>query len=93
MKYVHVPVDWKEPTPADFSAFSKILDRVEGTKLLIHCAANYRVTAFFGLYAMKRFGWSAERFDKFVHDVWDPKEYPAWDRFIDDMKEVIAASG
>ncbi len=42
-------------------AFFAAMDAHKGEKTLVHCAANYRVTAFIGLYRVIREGWSPEK--------------------------------
>ena len=60
MAYHHIPVEWEQPQASDFVAFETIMSQLPASKTLIHCAANYRVTAFYSLYAMKHQGWSAD---------------------------------
>ena len=91
MEYHHIPVEWERPTESDFEAFARQLKQAGQTKVLIHCAANYRVTAFFSLYAMQDLGWSEEQADKFMALVWQRDEYPVWEAFIRRMKTRIAA--
>ena len=50
MAYYPIPVIWDQPKEADFEAFEAALDALGDQKVLIHCAANYRVTAFYSLY-------------------------------------------
>lgn len=90
MSYYHIPVDWENPTENDFAAFEKLLQHLPPQKTLIHCAANYRVTAFYSLYAMKNLGWSEQQADEFRALVWNERDYPVWEKFIRAMKEKIA---
>ena len=48
--YVHVPVSWEDPKPADFDRFRKALDAHRERNVLIQCAANYRASAMTYLY-------------------------------------------
>ena len=82
MEYVHIPVDWGEPTDADFTAFESAMNRLGGEKVLIHCAANYRVTAFYSLYARKYLGWTDEQAEAFRAQIWAGSDYPVWNDFI-----------
>src|SRR5690606_29129079 len=43
MEYIYIPVDFKQPTSADFLRFSEALDQVQERNVHVHCAANYRV--------------------------------------------------
>jgi protein tyrosine phosphatase (PTP) superfamily phosphohydrolase (DUF442 family) len=82
--YVYLPVDFDAPTHADYEAFAEAMDAHEGEKVHVHCAANYRVTAFYGVYAVDRDRWTEDQAGAFVRDVWDPSEFPAWQAFLDD---------
>ena len=82
MAYVHIPVGWGNPTDADYDAFVQAMNRLAGQKLLIHCAANFRVTAFYSLYARRHLGWSAEQAAAFRSQIWAGSDYPIWEAFI-----------
>ncbi|GAB4578983.1 MAG: hypothetical protein Fur0022_17200 [Anaerolineales bacterium] len=90
MIYHHIPVDWQNPQESDFAAFETTLQALAGKKILIHCAANYRVTAFYGLYAMKHLGWTEAQADALRVPIWGNALYPAWETFIQAMKAKIA---
>lgn len=90
MAYHHIPVDWEHPTESDFEAFETLLQQMAPGKTLIHCAANFRVTAFYSLYAMKHLGWSEARADEFRNSIWHGSDYPVWERFIERMKTGLA---
>ena len=89
LDYVYVPVDFAAPTHADFEAFSRAMDAHHGQQLHVHCAANYRVSAFYGLYAVQQGLWSVDQADAFVRDLWDPSEHPVWAAFIDDERRRL----
>jgi protein tyrosine phosphatase (PTP) superfamily phosphohydrolase (DUF442 family) len=80
--YVAIPVDFDAPTPADFAAFVRTMDAHVGGRVHVHCAANYRVSAFYALYAELRGRWTRQEADAFVADVWEPGEHPPWADFI-----------
>jgi uncharacterized protein (TIGR01244 family) len=83
MEYVHIPVQFREPTEADLTTFCHAMQAHQGKKVLVHCAANKRVTAFVGLYGALRLGWSRERAFALMRSVWEPDE--VWMRFISSM--------
>ena len=89
MSYHHIPVDWEQPKEDDFIQFEKILKDLGEAKILIHCAANFRVTAFYSLYAQKNLGWARGRAFRFRETIWQGSSYPAWDEFILEMEEKI----
>jgi protein tyrosine phosphatase (PTP) superfamily phosphohydrolase (DUF442 family) len=93
LQYHHIPVVWDNPQPADFDAFTRTMHSLSGQHVLIHCAANFRVTAFYGLYAMQSLGWTEAQADALRARVWQHHQYPVWEAFILDMKARLAASG
>ena len=86
LEYHYIPVDFGHPTAADFAAFASALDGLGEKRVLIHCAANYRVSAFYSLYAMKRCGWSEEEASTLIGSLWDPAERQPWRDFLERMK-------
>ncbi len=50
MDYIQVPVIWDKPTKSDFYAFAGAMQREPDRKTLLHCAANFRASAFSFLY-------------------------------------------
>lgn len=93
MAYEHIPVEWEDPRESDFAAFEAAMARLPQGKILIHCAANFRVTAFYSLYALKHLGWSEEEAEQFRMRIWQGSDYPVWEQFLANMKEQIAAEG
>ena len=91
MTYVHIPVEWENPQKEDFAAFETALRRAEGEKVLVHCAANYRVTAFVSLYGMKHWGWSAAEADALMAHVWKAGQFSVWDALVAELREGIRA--
>ena len=89
MAYEHIPVAWDDPRESDFTAFEAAMQRHAGGKLLVHCALNYRVTAFVSLYGLKHEGWSREQAEALRAKVWQG-DYPAWNAFIERMTRACA---
>lgn len=89
MLYYHIPVEWENPKEADFTAFEEILAHLPPGKTLIHCAANYRVTAFYSLYAQKHLGWSPEQAEHFRAQIWREGNHPVWEGFIKTIQKNI----
>lgn len=89
MAYHHIPVDWKNPTEQDFAAFEQVMRTRAAGKTLTHCAANFRVTAFFSLYARKHLGWSDDQAAAFRASVWEGSHEPIWEAFIAHMNARI----
>ena len=89
LAYHHIPVDWEEPTIADFEAFEQAMAQVATIPVLIHCAANFRVTAFYSLYARKHLGWSAAEGAALRASIWDGSNYPVWEAFIGEVASTL----
>ena len=87
VKYFHIPVDFQAPNESDYSKFSRILDGLLEKKVHIHCAANYRVSAFYALYALRTKSWTQKQADEFISDIWDPSDYPRWPAFIERVSQ------
>lgn len=92
MTYHHIPVAWTNPKREEFTAFTHVMDELRSKKVLIHCAANYRVTAFYSLYAMKREGWSLEQADRLIARIWESRpDYrmdDTWKTFIEEIRNL-----
>src|SRR5262245_211242 len=88
IEYIHIPVDFKQPTERDLAAFCEALDRVVGRKVHVHCAANYRVSAFYSLYEVNRGGWSIDQAMEFIRNIWEPGGHPAWAEFAGGIVEA-----
>lgn len=89
MTYHHIPVDWGNPQESDFAEFERVLQNLSNEKTLIHCAANFRVTAFYSLYALKHLGWTEAQADEFRDSIWEGSDYPVWEDFIGRMKAQL----
>ena len=89
MTYYHIPVEWGNPQESDFDEFEQVFKQVAGNKTLLHCAANFRVTAFYSLYAMKNLGWSQTQAEEFRASIWKGSNYPIWEQFIREMQSKI----
>jgi protein tyrosine phosphatase (PTP) superfamily phosphohydrolase (DUF442 family) len=50
--YVHIPVDFENPTEADFQRFCEVMRELKTETIHVHCIANFRVSAF--LYRYRR---------------------------------------
>jgi len=93
LTYYHIPVAWEDPKESDFWAFEAAMRQRPPGKTLLHCAANFRATAFYGLYALKNLGWSEAEADAFREPVWKGSHEPVWEKFIADMKARLRRPG
>jgi uncharacterized protein (TIGR01244 family) len=83
MTYVHIPVKFDAPRAGDLLAFFAAMEAHAHRKVLVHCAANKRVTSFLGLYRVIRQNWDLERAFAPMREVWEPNEH--WSPFISAM--------
>lgn len=84
IRYYNIPVDWENPTTENLHDFTQIMDQHKGEKILVHCKANYRATGFITLYRIKHLGWDRENAFKDLKRIWNPADYPAWEKFIEE---------
>lgn len=82
MEYLNIPVDWENPRRSDLDQFMQAMDANRDRMVFVHCRANYRATGFVALYRILRLGWKPEQALRDVRRVWNPEEYPIWNRFI-----------
>jgi len=80
LEYIHIPVQFTSPSPADLNTFFNAMERSAHRKVLVHCAQNKRVPVFIALYRIARLGWSREEALAAMHGVWQPD--PVWESFI-----------
>ena len=88
MTYLHIPVEWTAPKVEDYQAFEIAMGEAVGKRILVHCAANYRATAFYAVYAKQALGWSNEDAQTLITRIW--KSNPEW-KMDDVWKEFLAA--
>lgn len=80
MDYLHIPVDFANPTVRDFNAFADAMRREPDSKTLLHCQVNARATAFSFLYRVIYDGVSVEDAKRDMNTVWQPND--VWRDFI-----------
>ena len=91
MGYRHIPVDFTAPQSRDLEDFFTVMDASHDKKVFVHCAANYRVSSFVGLYGQTRLGWSADQADAHIRRVWEPND--TWTSFIDASRARLKQGG
>lgn len=84
MNYIHIPVEWDHPTQKNLADFFNAMDAHKDQKVYVHCQANYRATAFITLYRILREGWKQEDAIPIMEKIWNPEDFPVWQRFIEE---------
>ena len=84
LAYHHIPVQFDSPRREEFDAFAAVMDASADRPTFVHCAANYRVSAFVALYGELRWGWTPAAADAHIRRVWAPNE--TWQAFLATMR-------
>lgn len=74
MDYLHIPVDWNNPSKRDFYAFADAMQRAPDMKTLLHCQVNARATAFSFLYRVIYEDVPVATAKADMNTVWQPNE-------------------
>ena len=80
MSYIHIPVDFQNPTEQDFAQFCSVMAELQDVPVHVHCIANARVSAFFYRYRREVLGWEEKPARAEMEAVWQPN--PVWAKFI-----------
>ena len=83
MKYIQIPVEWSEPTRQNLEDFFNAMDAHKDDNILVHCQANYRASSFVMLYRIHRLGWKKEDAIPVMERMWNPEDFPVWQKFIE----------
>lgn len=86
--YVNIPVNWRQPTAADFDLFSAVMLAAHEMKVLVHCQINMRASAFTFLYRVAHEGVAPGVAFEGLSRVWVPDEH--WGVFVN---ETLARHG
>ncbi len=52
--FVNIPINFSKPTEADFNTFARVMDALEGRRVLVHCQVNMRASVMMFLYRAVR---------------------------------------
>jgi protein tyrosine phosphatase (PTP) superfamily phosphohydrolase (DUF442 family) len=80
MQYIHIPVEWGNPTLQDFENFLSAMNTNADKPVFVHCAMNMRVSAFMYLYQRIHQQISDEQAKVNLEKIWLPNE--TWQRFM-----------
>ncbi|MBE9015406.1 protein tyrosine phosphatase family protein [Chroococcidiopsidales cyanobacterium LEGE 13417] len=84
MEYVHIPVIWNKPTLEEFDRFAQVMQANSDRPVFVHCAGNFRVSAFMYLYRQIYQNIDEEPAQIDLYKLWVPDD--VWQQF---MKEVM----
>lgn len=72
MSYFHIPVDFEKPKPSDLKLFINVMQSLGANKVWVHCAKNYRVSAFMYVYHKYVLKTPFENIDLSIFNIWNP---------------------
>ena len=78
--YIHIPVDFQNPTDGDFAQFCSAMEQLKEVPVHVHCIANYRVSAFFYRYRRDVLGTDEAQARAEMERIWHPEG--VWPRFV-----------
>jgi len=90
LTYHHIPVVFDNPQMDELNSFISMMNAHSHQKTLVHCAANYRASAFTGLYLFAVDILNPDEMQEFIEEVWQPDGI--WQQFIDEAVEVLRDS-
>ena len=80
LQFIHIPVEWESPSPADFAAFAAVMQTFGSGRTLVHCEVNFRASVFGFLYQVLYEGADVDEAMSLMQSVWIPNE--TWEAFI-----------
>ena len=80
LEYYHIPVVWENPQQYQLGQFFDLMDTKKEEKIFVHCAKNYRVSAFMYLYYILRLGLDEKHAKGVMLPDWNPDQ--TWTDFI-----------
>lgn len=80
LRYIHIQVDFKNPTEKDFEQFASTMQAIAQEKVWVHCAANMRVSAFLYRYRCAVLGADPDTARRYLEKIWEP--FGVWKDFI-----------
>lgn len=87
LEYHHIPVVFGSPQVAEFERFVEVMESRRGRRILVHCALNWRVSTFVGLYGELCLGWSRAAADSEIRSFWEPND--VWTAFVEECRAKL----
>jgi protein tyrosine phosphatase (PTP) superfamily phosphohydrolase (DUF442 family) len=88
MRYIHLPGTFATPTLEDYELLRDILRSVQDRKVWLHCARNWRVSAFMTIYHIVEMSMTHSEAEEIAERIWRPDEI--WQALIDEAIEKYA---
>lgn len=91
MGYVHIPVNWDHPPQADVESFLAAMEKFHGKRVLVHCYAGSRASAFVFLYRVLELDAERVAARTTLESIWannpgyELPAVPQWRQLIDDV--------
>ena len=79
-QFIHIPVEWESPSPADFAAFAAVMQTFGSGRTLVHCEVNFRASVFGFLYQVLFEGADVAAAMSLMQSIWVPND--TWEAFI-----------
>ena len=89
MLYAHLPIIFSRPLVADYAGFAALMDAHRERVILVHCAANVRVSALVYLYKTLVEAEDESAARARMLQIREPDA--VWSRFIEDVRASFAA--
>lgn len=89
MNYVHIPVVWDNPTSENRRQFLAAMKSFAGKRVLVHCVANARASAFIYLWRIWQAGDDKADAYQTLIEIWDKNagheldKYAVWRVFVE----------
>ena len=81
LQFIHIPVEWESPSPADFAAFAATMQTFGSGRTLVHCEVNFRASVFGFLYQVLFGGADVDEAMSLMQSIWVPND--TWEAFIE----------
>ncbi len=79
LEYIHIPVNFLNPTQEDFDKFVDVMQRSSEKKVWVHCAVGMRASAFIYRYRCTILGEEEQTALWDLREIWEP--FGVWKRF------------
>ena len=83
MTYIHIPVPWQSPSIQDLERFLGFMEILQKQKIFVHCAANYRASAFTNRHLRLNQNLPEEKATSPILRQWLPEMDEKWKKIID----------